>query len=104
MSMNKALNAVIALVENKPDIARAYFRDPNSDILNVGEATARLYSALDHRFAIELRMLLVKLLEAEPSSMTKLKPETKGPYIDGFYDGVRQVEQMIERLLVKLES
>lgn len=99
MSLNNSLNAVIALIENQPDIARAYFRDPNSDIINVGQSTARLYAALDKRFAIELRMLLVKILEAQPN-----KTGMVTRYDDAFYDGVRSAEQIIETVLIKLES
>ena len=46
MSDNKVLNAVIALIENRPEVAKELLRSPEMSI-SVSEVTVRLNYALD---------------------------------------------------------
>ncbi len=95
MSVNNSVNALISLIEDRPELAREIFRAPLSDVKNIGEATARLYQAIDKRVAKEIRKLLIKSLSVQADN-----PETESD----FYKGVRAVEEIFEKHLEQLEG
>jgi hypothetical protein len=107
MSLNNSLNACISLIEGKPDLCRSFFRDPNSDIKDIGAATSRLYTALDKHTAHEIRSLLVKILSIQEIPGNGLLYATNNPhqvFTEGFYEGVRSVENLLGEYLKKLED
>jgi hypothetical protein len=94
MSLNNAMNAVIAMLENKPEVAREIFRAPESDIENISDVQAKLYEAV--------RVLFVKQIKA----ILKETPKIQSPYNDmalneAFFAGVDKVETELEH---KIES
>ena len=97
MSLNNSLNAAIAIIENKPDIARRIFRNPDSDVDDISGALARVYKAIDKRVVETLRVVLVQILAVQPKNEDNI-------YCEGFYDGVVGVENMIESIIENLEE
>jgi hypothetical protein len=104
MSINNSLNACISLIEGKPDLCRSFFRDPNSDIKDIGAATSRLYTALDKHTAHEIRSLLVKILGVQPPTTVTEPNVIDANWDAGFYYGVRAVENLLGEYLKKLEG
>jgi hypothetical protein len=102
MSQNSSLNGVIALIEGDPGKARQFFRSPASDIKNVGEATARVYSALDKYVASYLRKILVEALGIQPSSNRVLSEELTEEEDEIFYKGQSALETLIEKHIAQL--
>lgn len=96
MSLNAAMNAVIALLENRPAVAKEIFRQPGSDV-DISTLTARLNSAIDRRLANELRHALMATLSIQPEGLN-------GSNRDSFYAGVRAVEEKFEKLASTLEG
>ena len=67
MSMNRAINATIALIEGRTDIAKEVFRDPTSDVKNVPEVLARLEVVVNKAAAKAIRNGLVRALALQPA-------------------------------------
>jgi hypothetical protein len=106
MSFNSSLNGVIAVIEDKADLARYFFRDPNSDIKDISGAMSRLYKALNNKIAAYLRELLRISLECQPlpSIVEFPSPDEQKAYESGFYAGVQAVEKVMEIAVYKLED
>jgi hypothetical protein len=93
MSVNKTINAAIALIEGRPEAARDILRDPSSEISNVSAVLIRLYSSIDKKVCSILKCILMNCLHLQPDeSMTT---EEKA----AFYKGVTAVEQLLEDLV-----
>lgn len=100
MSLNSALNAVIALLEGRPSVAKDILRNPLSDIKNVPEVLTRLNSALDRHTAAQVRKALIECLRIQPDSTVEFPLEER----DAFFQGVRAVEELFEKLVAELEA
>jgi hypothetical protein len=84
MSLNTAINAVIAHIEGQTDLVKEIFRGPNSDIKSIPEVVNRLNNAVDRAMAKGIREALVKTLD--------IQPDPKIANRDDFYAGVAVVE------------
>lgn len=101
MSMNKALNATVALIEGRTSIAKEIIRAPGSDVHNVPEILVRLNQAVDRAAAKAMRNALIQTLSIRPNMMVvngNLSAE------EAFYLGVSQVEEMLEQVIERLDN
>ncbi len=104
MGMNSAMNACVALIEGRTDIAKEIIRAPGSDIRNVPEILARLDQAVNKTAAKALRNALVRTLPIQPdmkairSGKTEITPE------ECFFLGVTAVERVLEQVIFELEN
>jgi hypothetical protein len=96
MSLNKAMNAVIALIEERPRLARELLREPTSDVNNVPEVINRLRQALRKYAANEIRKVLIECLRTE----CPLPADQDSAY----FEGVRKVEELFEAHIEELEQ
>jgi hypothetical protein len=96
MSLNKAMNAVIAMLDGRLRVAKEMLRAPDSDVKNIPEVQMRLQLALDKQVAKRLRGVLNCALAIEPTQDT----------IDrqAFYEGVVAVEGLLEGEAERLEG
>jgi N-methylhydantoinase A/oxoprolinase/acetone carboxylase beta subunit len=109
MSLNKAVNAVIALVENRTDIAKEIFREPGSDIKNIPAITARLDRAVEKAAATAMRnalkrSLAVQLQEPRLKHFMKMAgTDTQGAVESAFYEGVDAIERLFEGIVLEMD-
>jgi len=96
MSLNKAMNAVIAMLEGRLSIAKEMLRAPDSDIKNIPDVRIRLQLAVDKQSAKQIRDLLSHCLALEPSKDTIDR--------EAFFEGVVAVESVLEAAVVHLEG
>jgi hypothetical protein len=100
MSLNAALNATIALIENRPAQFREMLREPSSDVKNISPVYARLSRSLDFYAATKIRTVLMAALHLAPQYARPFDPH----YEDGYYDGIVAIEKLFEDVLTKLEE
>lgn len=100
MSLNKAINATIALIEGRTDIAKEIFRDPTSDVKNIPEIMARLDRVVNKAAARAIRNGLKRTLAIQTGT-----PATSEDFEDdtAFYFGVSRVEELFEQIATELE-
>lgn len=103
MSENTTLNALLALLEGRPELARAYLRSPNSNITSITDFQTRVYKAMDalrHQAVKQaLRGLLNTTVKLEaPEGMTDLDQ------IDAHMQGIERVEDLITEVIHDSES
>jgi hypothetical protein len=96
MSLNTAINAVIALIEDETDLAKELFRGPNSDVRSIPEVVNRLRRAIDLNMAKGIRRALIDTLKIQPPEGTTANKED-------FYAGVAAAEQHFESVATELE-
>lgn len=99
MSLNKAVNATIALIEGRTDIAKEIFRDPTSDVKNIPEIMARLDKAVNKAAAKAIRNGLVRALAIQSDVDYSTKAENLF-----FYSGMSRVEELFEQIALELEA
>lgn len=105
MALNAALNAAVALIEGRTDIAREIIRGPGSDVKNVPEIMARLNRAVDRAAAKAMRNTLLNALAIQlPSTIGKKKVESGSFVEEAFYEGVKAVEDIVEKAIADLEG
>lgn len=109
MSLNAALNATIALIENRPAQFREMLREPSSDVKNIPPVVARMTQALDFYGATKIRAGLMQTLHVQPhteavAGLIENDAEPPEIYDAGFLDGVRQVEKIFEQIVEQLEK
>src|SRR3569833_1012916 len=104
MSLNSALNATVALIEGRTQLAKEILRGPGSDVKNVPKILARLDHAVSKASAQTLRTALRRTLAAQPRPMAQNEEsEEYAKYEEGFYEGVAFVEAVIESIAEQLE-
>ena len=101
--MNRAINATIALIEGRTDIAKEVFRDPTSDVKNVPEVQARLEAVVNKAAAKAIRNGLVRALALQPASIPKKDPTARAENEKCFFDGVGAVEALFSSIVYDLE-
>ena len=67
MSLNAALNATIALIENRPAQFREMLREPTSDVKNISPVYSRMIRSLDFYAATKIRIALMAALHVQPT-------------------------------------
>jgi hypothetical protein len=97
MSVNHALNAVIALLEDRPAQFKELLRAPESNVQNISEVRARLQTALSRYAATQIRGGLIAALHVTPDGY-----DETGARI--FFEGVRATEEVFETLARRLEG
>lgn len=106
MSLNKAVNATIALIEGRTDIAKEIFRDPTSDIKNIPEVMARLEAAVNKVAARAIRNGLMRSLAIEVtiSELSDISSTTSTlDAASGFNLGVTKVEDLFQSIVEELD-
>lgn len=98
MGVNRALNAVIAMLEDRPKLFKELLRAPGSDVQNATEVETRLRQAIDRYAATQIRTGLMRTLHV----MTPGEPA--GEVKQVFFDGVRAVEEVFETLADELDG
>lgn len=93
MSMSTALNAVIAMLEDRPKLFKELLRAPDSNITDITAIECRLRRAVNRYAATQIRAGLMKTL--------RVTGEGHGPE---FVDGVRAIEEVFEQLEHELEQ
>lgn len=101
MGMNAALNATVALIEGRTDIAKEIIRAPGSDVNNVPGIMSRLERAVNIAAAKALRNALIRTLSIVPDPKVLAKHKSQE---ETFYSGVAAVEAILERVVVELEG
>jgi hypothetical protein len=107
MSLNKAINATIALIEGRTDIAKEIFRDPTSDVQNVPEIMARLDAAVEKAAAKAIRNGLIRALAIRPDSkaMKEIRTSQSGTLQESsFFSGVNAMEELFGGIAYDLEN
>lgn len=100
---NKVINAVIALVENRPQDAKEMLRSPEMRI-SASELQLRLDTALRKReeraIEKELKTILRHSLRLDISKLENEEHETLSPKeVDAYVRGVAYVESILEDFL-----
>ena len=98
MSLNAALNATIALIENRPAQFREMLREPTSDVKNISPVYARMMRSLDFYAATKIRFALMAALHIQPPDFKTTE------YDQAFFEGVSAVEKVFEGVLNGLEA
>ncbi|TSA40104.1 hypothetical protein D4R30_00195 [archaeon] len=93
--MNTALNAVIAMLEDRPALFKQLLRAPDSDVKNLTAVEARLRKAVNRYAATQVRAGLMQTLHVTPSDLQSQ---------EYFFAGVRNTEAIFETLAEKLEG
>jgi hypothetical protein len=97
MSLNNGINAVIALLEDRPAAAKEFLRAPTSDVQNISGVMIRLDQAARKNAAKEIREILKQAMSIQPS-------DDKNPdQIEAFYEGVTSMEYLLEMVASDLE-
>lgn len=107
MSLNKAINATIALIEGRTDIAKEILRDPQSDVRNIPAIMVRLNRVVDLAAARAMRNVLVTALGIQPQlpvEPQKITEANRQAYEKAFYDGVSAVEALFSQVVYGLEQ
>ena len=98
MSIARAFNACIAIIEGRPADAREMLREESLPE-GISPVYARLMKAVDNnaRYQIleKLHELLMQTLRLEPA----MQGEKNDCIREGYYQGVRDVEELIEAAL-----
>jgi len=105
VSLNAALNATVALIEGRTDLARNILRSPVSDVKNVPEILARLDRAVRRVAAKAIRNAMIHTLAVRLGP----KPDDRSDYDwkvyeEGFYEGVTAAEKVIEDIASSMED
>ena len=101
MSYNKLINAVIALVEDRPADAREMLRSPELKV-SASEVQQRLFTALRERETAarvdSLKDVLLTSLRIDADTIERDDPKHR----EAFLRGVTAVEKIVENLLDEL--
>lgn len=100
MSLNAALNATVALIEGRTDIAKELIRAPGSDVKDVPAIVARLDRAVAKTAARALRNALLRTLAIRPDPLTLANATSE----EAFYLGVNATELVLEKAAENLEN
>jgi hypothetical protein len=99
------LNATVALIEGRTELAKEILRGPGSDVRNVPEILARLDRAVNGVAAKTLRAALLRSLSAQPDPRRSgVELDEYSMYEQGFYTGVARVEAILEDIASSLEQ
>ena len=109
MSLNAALNATIALIENRPAQFREMLREPTSDVKNISPVYSRMIRSLDFYAATKIRIALMAALHVQPTeeqltACPDYAKATRADFERSFFDGVTAVEKVFEGILNLLEE
>jgi hypothetical protein len=103
MSLNKALNATVALIEGNTNIAKEILRDPSSDVRDGSAIMYRLNRAVDRAAARAIRNALVRCLAIQSTPQTR--SSTPNPEYDkAFFAGVKATEDIMNTVVEELED
>lgn len=100
IGMNAALNATVALIEGRTDIAKEIIRSPGSDVKDVPSIMWRLERAVNRAAAKALRNALVRTLVVTPDP--KLLAKQSSPE-EIYYMGATAVEKILDNVVDELE-
>ena len=100
MGINSALNAVIAMLEDRPALFKELLRAPGSDVRNLTAVELRLRAAVKKYAATQIRTGLTQSLHVVPP----IADDDSGEQTQSFYAGVRATEEVFERLVVSLDE
>ena len=100
MGMNAALNATVALIEGRTDIAKEIVRSPGSDVKNVPDIMARLDRAVNRAAAKALRNALVRTLAVTAPIWLNNSSDPE----EIFYMGVNAVEKVLDDVVAELDD
>lgn len=106
MSLNKAINSVVALIEGRTDIAKEIFRDPTSDVQNIPEIMARLDATVEKAAAKAIRNGLIRALALRPDPKMLKDLRQKSPDVlqeSAFFAGIAAVEELFGGIAYQLE-
>jgi hypothetical protein len=103
MNENTTLNALLALLEGRPELARSYLRAPGSNVVSITDFQTRIYSAMD---ALKNQAVKTALRDLLNVTVRASAPEDiKDPdEIDAYTRGVQKVEDLITEIIHKCES
>src|SRR6266568_1904207 len=95
MAENKVLNALLALIEERPEIARSLLRHPDVPVLDVGTIQGRIAMALDKAKAFAVSQAVRGILSETLSLPLPIDPHDK----EIFLQGVTAVETKLEQII-----
>lgn len=98
---NKLLNAMLALVENRPEAARAILRSPDMKNTSISEVQIRLYALIDKIKADAAKSALRDIMQRSLRITIDSENEADAELI---MTGVVTVETLLEEAIAKLES
>lgn len=94
---SQALNAVIAMLEDRPALFKELLRAPGSNVKDLTSAEQRLRRAMCRYAATQIKVGLMQTLHVLP-------PDSGPEYQEGFLNGVRAIEGVFEALAKTLEK
>jgi hypothetical protein len=97
--MNKLLNALLALIENRPQVARELLRSPELKINSLSDIVARINSAIVTANTKYNELVLKSILRESLSIEIPEITDANRQYVDAFVAGVTAVEEIIEERL-----
>lgn len=100
---NALINAVIALIENRPKDARAMLRSPELKV-PVSELQMRLATALDKREKKAQLEVLQRVLQTTLRIDINLLSDWTDEQREQYLEGVADVETIIDNIITGLES
>lgn len=104
---NTLLNAMLALIENRPEVARSLLRSPELKNISVSEVQSRVYILIDKIKADAARDALRKIMQ-QSMRIDPLAVKPVGGIADSitqetFMEGVVAVESLLENAIAELE-
>lgn len=98
MSYNKLINAVIALIEDRPADARKMLRSPEAKF-SIGDVQNRLFVAVKNRENVAMVSILKNVLRASLRIDSDIPDLATAHQREAFLMGVAAVEQIVENYL-----
>jgi uncharacterized small protein (DUF1192 family) len=100
VSENTTLNAVLALLEGRPELARSFLRYPGSEIASITDLQTRIYRSMEVLRCQAVKEAMRKLLDAtvrKSPSDAVLSGDLSAS--DAFVLGVTEIEDMITEII-----
>lgn len=99
--LNKLINVVIALVEDRPEDARGMIRSPEMKDTSISELKVRLYASLDKNRDEAAREALRDVLRLTAKLGTGIESGEKFPTdpYEAYVHGITIVEELVDVLI-----
>jgi hypothetical protein len=102
MGDNTTLNALLALMEGRPELARAFLRSPSSNIGDANALQMRVYRAMEILKCQAVKSALREILRST-SRIIDVSEDTQQTK-DAYLQGISDVEEILAKAIFKAEE